>query len=335
MDIKFSERYFFVSEDQESVIDQNYEISNDVPPQLPDTTATKVMNALTSGTSTAMTGIVTLNVILSLVMGLSLKKLWQLIQTLQIIVHLPLLQVPLPSNVISAFKAIIDVSNLNIIPKEYIKKILSVFMQDTGSSAKENFKQMDIFQKQFSHLYQTQLCNDMSQQVLCKIWGFCLFFQLLVQFQEQQFLFQHYYAENIHVFLGDYPFIQAFIQVKSSILLIIYVTYFKPYKKKSDYIFEIFNEFTLLTISYFLIVFIEIVSDYQLRYDIGWYVVVVTLFNIFTNWISMAFTIVLTIKEKLKEKCKKKQTLIANNNLSKVKIYEFNEADKVFSSQSN
>eukprot|EP00347_Sterkiella_histriomuscorum_P010505 403376025 len=285
MDVRFSERYFFVSEDQSSVLTSNYVIQNDVPPQLPDTTATKALNTMTESTSTAMTGIVTINVILSLVMGLSLKKLWLLIQTLQVIVHLPLLQVPLPSNVISAYKNIIDVSNLNIIPKEYIKKILSVFI-------------------------------------------FCLnTFMQKVQMVKISLSIINLVGKRC-----DYPFIQAFIQVQSSILLIIYVTYFKPYKKKSDYIFEIFNEFTLLTISYFLIVFIEIVSDYQLRYDIGWYVVVVTLFNIFTNWISMAFTVVLTIKEKIREKCKKKQQANFDN---KVQKYNYDELDQELGSTLN
>eukprot|EP00347_Sterkiella_histriomuscorum_P008911 403343271 len=146
MDIKFSERYFFVSDDMTKVIAQNYDINTEVPPQLPDDAATRALQALAAGASSAITGAISTNILLSLVMGLSLKKLWMLIQTLQIIVHLPLLQIPLPSNVLLAMKAIIDVSNLNIIPKEYINKVLSFVTPETNGTTKENFKQMDIFQ---------------------------------------------------------------------------------------------------------------------------------------------------------------------------------------------
>ncbi|CDW83854.1 UNKNOWN [Stylonychia lemnae] len=137
LDIKFNERYFFVSDDKRKVIQPNYQIIHEVPPQLPN-------NASTA--SSAITGAVTTNIFLSLVMGLSLKKLWMLIQTLQIIVHLPLLQIPLPSNTILCFKSIVDISNMNVIPKEYIKTVVSAFVSDSSSNVKENFRQMDIFQ---------------------------------------------------------------------------------------------------------------------------------------------------------------------------------------------
>ncbi|CDW74457.1 UNKNOWN [Stylonychia lemnae] len=107
--------------------------------------ATKALQALAVTASTALTGAIGSNIFLSLVLGLSLKKLWMLIQTLQIIVHLPLLQIPLPSNVIFCFSSIIDISNMNIIPKKYIKDILGVFMKDQKNGIQENFKVMDIF----------------------------------------------------------------------------------------------------------------------------------------------------------------------------------------------
>ena len=60
-------------------------------------------------------------------------------------------------------------------------------------------------------------------------------------------------------------------------------------------IFEVFNEVTLLTVSYFLIVFIEIVDDSDMRYKIGWYIIFVTLFNILVNWFNLVITAVMGV----------------------------------------
>jgi len=74
-----------------------------------------------------------------------------------------------------------------------------------------------------------------------------------------------------------------------------YVMHQRPFKSKQDLIFEIYNEITLLSISYFLIVFIEIIDDTELRYDIGWYMVIISLLNIAVNWLNLVATLVWTI----------------------------------------
>ncbi len=80
--------------------------------------------------SGAVTGAITTNIFLSIVLGVSIKKLWMLISTLQIIVHFPMLGISLPSNVLLCFSMIIEVSNLNIIPKKYIKQLIGAFVKD-------------------------------------------------------------------------------------------------------------------------------------------------------------------------------------------------------------
>ena len=45
-----------------------------------------------------------------------------------------------------------------------------------------------------------------------------------------------------------------------------YTIRYKPYKEKVIFYFEIFNEASLLAISYFLIVFCDIIIDTHLRY---------------------------------------------------------------------
>lgn len=109
--------------------------------------ATKALKTFASSANSALTGAVTTNIFLSLFLGVSMKKMWMMITTLQIIVHLPMLKILLPANTIMCFKTIVDISNMNIIPKAWINAALGVFISNSGSDeeVKGNFKQMDIF----------------------------------------------------------------------------------------------------------------------------------------------------------------------------------------------
>jgi hypothetical protein len=85
----------------------------------------------------AVTGAVSTNLILSLFLGVSLKKVWMLMNTLQILVNIPLMTLSLPSNVIYTFQTLIELTKFNFIPKDKVKKyIKKVFMQgdDQGFS---------------------------------------------------------------------------------------------------------------------------------------------------------------------------------------------------------
>ena len=64
-----------------------------------------------------MTGAITMNLGLSVVLGLSLKQLWMLMNTLQILTNLPLLELSLPSNVVMVAQSLRDISNMNLIPQ--------------------------------------------------------------------------------------------------------------------------------------------------------------------------------------------------------------------------
>jgi hypothetical protein len=48
--------------------------------------------------------------------GLAMKQIWALINTLQMITHIPLLEIPLPGNLVMAIQTLADISNLKIIP---------------------------------------------------------------------------------------------------------------------------------------------------------------------------------------------------------------------------
>jgi hypothetical protein len=76
-----------------------------------------------------------------------MKKLWMMITTLQVMVHMPLLSIFIPSNAVMCFSAIVDISNMNILPKEYMDKILSVFgSEKSDEEEKEESKPEGNFQ---------------------------------------------------------------------------------------------------------------------------------------------------------------------------------------------
>lgn len=94
------------------------------------------------------------------------------------------------------------------------------------------------------------------------------------------------------VFFGSAPLLQAMIQVVCSMFLIMYMLICRPFIEKEIFYFELFNEATLLSCSYFLIVFCDILMDYDKRMSVGWYMTVVTLFNILANWVNMVLSLI-------------------------------------------
>ena len=97
--------------------------------------------------SSTLTGTVSLNFFLAIVLGVSLKRLWLLLSMLQILVHLPLIKIGYPSNTLLLFQLTSDIANLNLIPKETINNFISKVIGVTGSisQARQNFSLLDIF----------------------------------------------------------------------------------------------------------------------------------------------------------------------------------------------
>lgn len=95
-----------------------------------------MLAAAADSAGSALTGAITSNIFLSVIMGVSIKKIWLMITTLQVIVHMPLLTIFMPANAVMCFAAIVDISNMNIIPKDIMSAILSIF----GSEKEEDEK---------------------------------------------------------------------------------------------------------------------------------------------------------------------------------------------------
>lgn len=62
-------------------------------------------------------GLALLNFFLSLFMGVSMNLLWSLLSTMQIITHMGLINMPIPQHVTLCFSSLIEIANLNMIPK--------------------------------------------------------------------------------------------------------------------------------------------------------------------------------------------------------------------------
>lgn len=73
---------------------------------------------------TTMTSSLVINFFLAAVMKLSMKRIWGLVNTLQILTILPKLIKTLPSNLVVCLRTLEDVSNLKIIPKETVKQAM-------------------------------------------------------------------------------------------------------------------------------------------------------------------------------------------------------------------
>ena len=83
---------------------------------------------MTKKAGAALSGSVAVNVILSLVLGFSLKQLWLLMNTLQIITHMPLLNFTFPSNFILFTDTLKSISNMDILPDNYMQSLKSALV---------------------------------------------------------------------------------------------------------------------------------------------------------------------------------------------------------------
>ena len=61
-------------------------------------------------------------------MGFSMKFLWNLFATLQLVLNLPLIGMPIPQLIMSCYASLIDIANLNMIPKAKVSAFLDKFV---------------------------------------------------------------------------------------------------------------------------------------------------------------------------------------------------------------
>ena len=104
------------------------------------------------------------NLAVCLILGVSLKNVWQLMNTIQLLTLIPLFKLPIPPQFLSLCDSIMDFSNLDLLPEElsikYIRrKLVGVKPPSNATKGRNleseesvepgkldlNFKMMDIF----------------------------------------------------------------------------------------------------------------------------------------------------------------------------------------------
>ena len=73
---------------------------------------------------TSMTSGLFANLFLAVALGASMKRMWSLLNTLQIVTHITLLAITLPSNVGICLRTIVEVSNVQVVPKTWVDKVV-------------------------------------------------------------------------------------------------------------------------------------------------------------------------------------------------------------------
>lgn len=148
---------------------------------------------------------VSANLVLGIFAGLSMKRLWMMISSMQIISHYPMLKVPLPANFLYFLKTIIEISNLGLIPKKYVLD----FMQKTFSSAQTTFDSNLAFMGYDS----TDPLDNAGLVFLALL--FLLIFGLIIY--------------GIKVMFNKFEMLQKFINIVSNKLF--FNSYFRPHLK--------------------------------------------------------------------------------------------------------
>ena len=75
------------------------------------------------------------------------------------------------------------------------------------------------------------------------------------------FLLRRVFLAGSIVFGGDVPFLQAFINIGISFFLLLYLIIVKPFLSNDAIYYEVYNEVTVLMISYLQMPLIDIVTD--------------------------------------------------------------------------
>lgn len=145
---------YFRNDDLKFSINKDFTLDVLIPPQIDNSSIFLFLQliAMTKRFENAfdfldqtMTQGVIVNIGLSLFLGLSMKLIWNLINTLQILTHIPLLNIVLPANFMLCLKSIIDVSNISIIPKQIQAYLLRPFLIEEPEANNDSFNQLDIF----------------------------------------------------------------------------------------------------------------------------------------------------------------------------------------------
>lgn len=92
---------------------------------------------------------------------------------------------------------------------------------------------------------------------------------------------------------------QAVIALISSMSMITYLLVVKPHRSPNTRMFELYNETTILVVTYLLMMNIELITDDQLKFTNGWVILAIISACILANLINVVTNMTIKIKRKI------------------------------------
>ena len=110
------------------------------------------------------------------------------------------------------------------------------------------------------------------------------------------YLYRRLVLSVVVTMLPGAPLAQMFIVLYSSLGMSAYLLGQRPHKSKNTRAFELYNELTILSVTYVLMMNADLVTDDMLRYNIGWALVGVIGINIIANIINVVISMIKKIR---------------------------------------
>ena len=121
------------------------------------------------------------------------------------------------------------------------------------------------------------------------------------------------------VFATDYAFLQIIFVIVQNLFTLSYLLTVRPFATKFQNYLEIFNETCVLATTYFILLFSDLIADIKIRYNLGWVMIGIVVFNILVNMVIM---LIQTVKAS--------KALIAKGyRFMRNKLQTFNKNDRV------
>lgn len=107
------------------------------------------------------------------------------------------------------------------------------------------------------------------------------------------------------VFLGFSPILQALFIVFSSFFSLMYLIKFMPHEDTNTAYFEVYNEVTILLVSYGMLLSCDYIASDVARYSLGWALTGIIILNVLLNFLNVVHKTGQKVKEIIKKLCLK------------------------------
>jgi len=126
---------------QFETIETNYTIQKTLPAQINKDPMSQFIDGAADSFEASMTIVTSGAIAVNLVMSTSLQSVWGAINALQMIIHIPLMNIVLPSNAIIFFETLINMVQMDIIPSERVNDLMFNF-SNSNETYNEYFELM-------------------------------------------------------------------------------------------------------------------------------------------------------------------------------------------------